>query len=158
MQHTTYTKLTKEDKELLDAATLAMEGAYNPYSHFFVGAALRTPSGDIITGCNVENAAYGSCICAERTAIVRAVAMGARGIGVIAVNARGADFDTKEVTAPCGECRQVIFEASAIAGTDARVIMATTKKDRVTIALISELLPFSFGPREIGVDVSKYRT
>ena len=157
MHRTTYTELTQEDRELLDAATTAMEGAYNPYSHFFVGAALRTLSGEIITGCNVENAAFASSICAERSAIVRAVAMGTKGVSAIAVHARGADFDTKDVTSPCGPCRQFIFEAAQIAGVDARVIMATTKKDLVIIAPISELLPLGFGPRELGVDVSGYR-
>ena len=109
-----YNDLSTLQRELLDAAAVVMETAYNPYSRFFVGAALLTKDNQIITGSNVENAAYGNGICAERSALFRANAMNYRQYKSIAVIARGENADTKEVTAPCGSCRQSIYEASQI--------------------------------------------
>ena len=76
-----------------------------PYSGFHVGAAVLTPDGKIFTGCNVENASYGASICAERTAIVKAVSEGAASISAIAITS-----DSDDLTFPCGICRQVIAE------------------------------------------------
>ena len=75
MKKVSYADLSPSQKKLVDAAALAKETAYNPYSRFFVGAALLTRDGEVITGSNVENAAYGESICAERAAILRANAM-----------------------------------------------------------------------------------
>jgi cytidine deaminase len=149
--------LTTEQKKLLKAAEKAMDTAYNPYSKFFVGAALLTRDNKIITGSNVENAAYGSTICAERAAILRANALGKRCFKSMALIAKGEDFDTKEVTAPCGACRQVLLEFSQISETDLSIIMSTTKKDKIVIASISELLPLNFGPKDIGIDIKHYQ-
>lgn len=149
--------LNKEQKRLLEAAEKAMKTAYNPYSKFFVGAALLTRDDKIITGSNVENAAYGDTICAERAAILRANALGKRCFKSMAIIAKGEDFDTKEVTAPCGSCRQVLVEFSQISETDLIVIMSNTKKDKIIIASISELLPLNFGPKDMGIDVKRYQ-
>jgi cytidine deaminase len=67
-------------------------------------------------------------------------------------------FDTKEVTAPCGPCRQMLYELAQVSGVDKsfEVVMSTTKKDKITIATIGELLPLAFGPKDLGVDVSAY--
>lgn len=157
MKTTTYTKLTNIQKKVLDAAEQAMQKAYNPYSHFFVGSALLTKDGTMIGWSNVENAAYGSCICAERSAIVRANAMGQRVFTTIAVIARWEDFNTKKATAPCGSCRQVIYEFSQIAGINTQVILSNTKKNKVIITSINELLPLAFGPKDLEVEVAKYR-
>ena len=100
--------------KLLDAAEEAMEKAYNPYSHFYVGAALLTADGKIITGANYENASYGNTICAERAALLKANAEGYRRFKAIAIIAKGENFDVDKPTAPCGACRQSIFEAFLI--------------------------------------------
>ena len=158
MLTTTYEKLDKFQQSLLDAAVDAMKTAYNPYSRFFVGAALLSPDGRIIGGSNVENAAYGSTICAERTALGRANAMGIRIFEKVAVICRGETFDTESVTAPCGSCRQMLFESAQISDRALEVIMATTRKDKVVIATIEELLPLGFGPRDLGVDIKRYQS
>jgi cytidine deaminase len=157
MIHTTYNQLNQAQQILLDQAAKSMETAYSPYSHFYVGAALMSQDRHVITGSNVENAAYNPTICAERSALARANAMGIRTFDSIAVIARGEDFETSEVTAPCGTCRQMLYESSQISGVDLEVIMSTTRKDKIIIATISELLPLAFGPADLGIDVKKYR-
>ncbi|MCK4805571.1 MAG: cytidine deaminase [Candidatus Pacebacteria bacterium] len=157
METITYEKLTKIQKELLDEAEKVMENSYNPYSHFFVGAALLTKNDKIITGTNVENAAYGSTICAERAAILRANAMGYNVYKAIAIIARGQDFDTKEVSGPCGSCRQMLYESSQVSERNLEVIISTTKKNKIIISSIEELLPFAFGPKDLRIDVKKYQ-
>lgn len=149
-------ELSKLEQSLLSEAEAMMARAYNPYSHFFVGAAILTTSGQIIGGANVENAAYGSCLCAERSALLRANALGHRKISQIAVIARSEKADTKEVTAPCGACRQMIYEFSQLAGKDIEIIMSNTLKTKIMKANISELLPLAFGPKDLGVNLAKY--
>ena len=156
MKPTTYEALSEIQKKMLDEAEKAMGNSYNPYSGFSVGAALLTDDGGIITGTNVENAAYGNCICAERTALVRAVATGYKQYLAIAVIAKGKGFDVQEVAAPCGSCRQMLFEASQITGHNLEVIMATTKKDKILISSISELLPLAFGPKNLGIETRNF--
>ena len=90
---------------LIEAAKQARENAHAPYSNFRVGAALRSTSGRIFAGCNVENATYGLTMCAERVAIFKAVSEGERGFSAIAVVT-----DTEVLTPPCGACRQLIWE------------------------------------------------
>jgi len=152
MQETNYENLSAEDKKLLDAAEEAMKRAYNPYSNFFVGAAILTKNGKIITGANVENAAYGSTACAEEVAILRAHAEGeGKNIKKIAVIAKGKDFDTKEVTAPCGCCRQILNEMAYLSNYDIDIILSTTKKDKIVLTKISELLPLSFSLKDLNM-------
>ena len=94
-------------KKLLDAATLARENAYVPYSHFKVGAALLLKDGSIITGCNIENASYGLCNCAERTALFKAYSEGIKKSDIVAMSVCA---DTDGPVSPCGACRQVMAE------------------------------------------------
>ena len=157
MKDIDYKELSEIQRNLLDAAERTMENAYNPYSKFFVGAAILTDDGEMITAANVENVAYGSTICAERMAIGRANAKGKRIYDAIAIIARGDDFDTAVVTGPCGSCRQMIFESSCVSGSDIEVIMSNTKKDKIIISSIRELLPLAFGPEGLGVDIESYR-
>jgi cytidine deaminase len=123
-----------EDDELVAAARVAREGAYAPYSHYAVGAALRTRTGKVYTGANVENASFGLSVCAERVAAFKAVTDGEREFEVVAVV-------TENGGSPCGACRQVLSEF----GQNARVIVADMHGGRRKWSL-SELLPDSFGP------------
>lgn len=124
-----------EQRRLLDEARAALNRAYAPYSKFRVGAAVLTEAGYIYAGCNVENASYGLTICAERTAICRAVAaegpeMKIRAIAVLNGN--------NAPCSPCGACRQFLFEF----GPDAVVLFQG--KDGVEAATASQLLPAGF--------------
>jgi len=157
MQEVKYEDLEEMQRKVLDEAQKVMNTAYNPYSNFYVGAALLSQDGQIITGSNVENAAYGSAICAERAAILRANARGIRTFDKIAIIARGKDFDTTEVTAPCGSCRQMLYESAQISERNLQIIIATTKKDKVVVTTIGELLPLAFGPKDLGIDVKKFQ-
>jgi cytidine deaminase len=141
----------------LAVAEDAMNDFYDPYSEFSVGAALATPDGKIFRGVNVGNAAYGSTICAERSAIVHAYSKGYRIFECLAIIARGKDFDTKDVTGPCGACRQMMYELQQVSGTELKVVMSTTRKDKIVIATMDELLPLAFGPLDLGMDISKFR-
>ncbi len=123
------------DQELLDLARTAAGKAYVPYSQFPVGAALECADGTVFTGCNVENAAYGDTICAERCAVVKAVSEGHTDFVRIAVWG-----DSRGYCMPCGSCRQVLSEFSA----DLRVITARGDGSFVAFPL-SELLPHTFG-------------
>ena len=120
---------------LIDAARDARENAYAPYSKFKVGAAIRTKSGAIFAGCNVENAAYPEGTCAEAGAIAAMVVAGQTDIAEIAVIA-----DSPQPVTPCGGCRQKIAE---FADGDVVVVMATTDGAAVKIT-VSDLLPGAF--------------
>ena len=131
-----------EENRLLDAARAVRERAHAPYSGFKVGAALETASGDVLIGCNVENATYGLTICAERSAIFRAIADGhpPRSFTRIVIVA-----NTAEPTPPCGSCRQLLWEFCG----DIEVILANL--ERVTAKYtMSELLPSPFDGRFLG--------
>ena len=154
---TTTAKLKDYQVKLLGAAKEVMENAYNPYSRYFVGAALLAKDGEIITGSNFENASYGHTICAERSALVHANALGIREFTAIAIIARGEDFNTESPTGPCGACRQMLFEASQISGKDLEVIMSNSDGSKVIIMKISELLPLAFGPKDLRIKLEDYR-
>lgn len=156
MENVRKEELSSIEREALNEAALVMELAYNPYSKFYVGACLITTDDKLITGANVENAAYGSVICAERSALTRANAMGMRHIKAIAIIARGEDFDTTEVTGPCGACRQMLYETSQISDCDIKIILATSDQSKITVTTINELLPLAFGPVDLGIDVEKF--
>ncbi len=153
-----YEDLSKIQKDLLKAAKETMENAYNPYSHFYVGAAVLASSGSIITGANIENSAYGSSICAERAALCRANSMGIRSIKSIAIIAR-TDKEPKsdDFTAPCGSCRQMLYEASQLSGFDLEIILSNTGMTKIGITGINELLPYAFGPKELGINLEKWK-
>ena len=126
--------------ELVELAFSMLERSYVPYSKFPVGAALLCKDGSVFTGCNVENAAYGSTICAERTALVKAVSEGHRDDWeVLAVAGDSADYCW-----PCGACRQMLFEFCP----DLTVLVARGDGDYVTLPL-KQLLPYGFGPSSL---------
>jgi cytidine deaminase len=122
------------DDELRDAAFAAMENAYAPYSKFRVGAALRTSTGEIVTGCNVENAAYGEALCAERVAVSAAVAKGMRKFDEIAIAS-----ESDDPAPPCGSCRQTMSEFAP----DLKVTGYSKNGKKVSWRL-SDLLPEAF--------------
>ena len=95
---------------LIQAALEARNGAYVPYSHYAVGAALLTDAGEMITGCNIENASYGATNCAERTAFFKAVSRGIRGFQAIAIAGGMEGEAPADYAFPCGICRQVMRE------------------------------------------------
>ncbi len=143
------------DTTLLEAARDAARRAYAPYSRFGVGAAARTRSGRIHVGANMENASYGLAICAEVSALARAVADGDFRVTGIAVaggllNAQGMPQPGGVVT-PCGRCRQLIKEAADVSGTDITVFCANADLSEVVETRISELLPRAFGPTDLGL-------
>jgi len=121
------------------AARAAAGRAYAPYSKFRVGAAILAGSGKIYAGANVENAAYGLCNCAERTAIFAAVAAGERRVAAVVVYT-----PTRTPTAPCGACRQVIHEF----GPQAAIVGICDSEQRLETALPA-LLGHPFGPRNL---------
>jgi cytidine deaminase len=126
-----------EDEELMALAAEARQNAYAPYSHYAVGAALLTASGKVYTGCNVENASFGLTVCAERTAVLKAVCDGEREFTAIAVV-------TKNGGTPCGACRQVLNEF----GPEMRVLVADASGD-YRVHSLPELLPDCFGPCQL---------
>ena len=125
--------------ELKAAAVAMLDRTYCPYSHFPVGAALECGDGTVFTGCNIENAAYGAAICAERTAVAKAVSEGHRDFVRIVIAGRSADF-----CVPCGTCRQVLREFAP----HIEVICLNGAGEERTFTL-EELLPYSFGPEHL---------
>ena len=121
------------DKELLQAALDARLKAYAPYSKFLVGAAVRAESGEIYTGCNIENASYGLTVCAERNALFKAVGAGERKFTALCVVG-----DTEEPISPCGACRQVMAEFKV------PFIILANLNGKIVEYTLDELLPLSF--------------
>lgn len=131
--------LTPDLAELLAAAAAARERAYCPYSRFAVGAAVRTASGALFYGCNIENAAYPSAICAERVALFSAYAAGERDIVALAVIA-----DTPEPVSPCGGCRQVMLELAPRA-----VVALANLRGAWRVTAVDHLLPAGFSSADL---------
>lgn len=127
------------DAELLELAASAAERSYSPYSHFRVGAAVVTAGGDVVTGANIENAAFGASICAEANAITNAVAAGAEAIETVAVVC----LDGAPCT-PCGNCRQIMREFQV------RRILLRSPEGSPVVLTMDDLLPMSFGPEALG--------
>ena len=128
--------MTRE--ELKAAAVAMLDRAYIPYSHFPVGAALECSDGTVFTGCNIENASFGPTICAERTAVAKAVSEGHRDFVRIVIAGR-----SRELCVPCGVCRQVMAEFCD--PNEFEIILAKDADDYQTHTL-EELLPLGFGP------------
>lgn len=132
-------------QKLIAMALEARSNAYAPYSGYSVGAALLTDSGDIYTGCNVENASYGATNCAERTAFFKAVSEGKRNFCAIAIAGGLVGESPREYAYPCGVCRQVMMEFCA---GDFAVIAAKSQTEFEEYRL-DELLPHGFGGASI---------
>mgnify|MGYP002386886786 CR=1 FL=1 len=133
-------KIKSEQRQhLIEQAQQARQRAYTPYSNYQVGAALLTRTGDIFLGANVENAAYPTCMCAERVAIYKAVTEGQREFLAIAVV-------TENGGSPCGSCRQVLAEF----GLETIVLIADAAGTLVQETTVADLLPGAFLPSDLG--------
>ena len=130
------------EQALCQKAIAMLDMAYVPYSHFPVGAALLCKDGTVFTGCNIENAAYGDTICAERTAIFKAVSEGHRDFAAIAIAGRSDDY-----CYPCGACRQVLYEF----GPDMEVVCLNKDNEEKHLH-IKELLPYGFDQTWLAID------
>ena len=128
------------EKQLFDVANKAMENAYAPYSHYTVGAAILCDDGKIYSGVNVENASYGLTNCAERTAIFKAVSEGIKHVSVILI-VNG----TKELSKPCGACRQVMSEFMSASDT---VFLANSINEFKQYTF-KEILPLAFSDKDM---------
>ncbi|NRD80795.1 cytidine deaminase [Bacillus sp. BRMEA1] len=126
--------------KLIEEAIKARDKAYVPYSKFGVGAALLTAEGKVYHGCNIENAAYSMCNCAERTALFKAFSEGDRDFQMMAVVA-----DTDRPCSPCGACRQVISE---LCSRDMKVVLTNLKGDILELT-VEDLLPGAFSPEDL---------
>lgn len=126
------------NEKLIDFAEKAREKAYAPYSGFKVGAALLTDSNEVYLGCNIENAAYGETVCAERTALFKAVSEGNKNFVKIAV-VGGKKGENSVPAYPCGACRQVMAEFCK-----ENFVILVKDGDEIKEYLLKDLLPFSF--------------
>jgi cytidine deaminase len=129
--------MTDQVEKLIAAARAVRLNAHARFSNFLVGAALESSEGDIITGCNIENATYGLTVCAERVAIWKAISEGYREFRRIVIVA-----DTEAPTPPCGACRQILWEF----GGDLEVVLADLREVKGVYPL-SKLLPHPFDAR-----------
>ena len=129
-------------KELINKAILAREFSYSPYSGFKVGAALLSKSGEIYTGCNVENASFGETVCAERTAVLKAVSCGDKDFCAIAIV--GGKDTLQGYAYPCGACRQVLSEFC-----DPELKIVLFDGESTQISTLGQLFPCSFGKNDL---------
>jgi cytidine deaminase len=127
-------------RDLARLARLARRRAYAPYSGFKVGAALRTRAGDVVTGCNIENATYGLTVCAERVAVFKAVSEGLKGFEAIAIVA-----GVRRPAGPCGACRQILWEFCG----DIAVHLFDAKGHSSPPLRLKDLLPLPFDRRDL---------
>jgi cytidine deaminase len=135
------------DEQLLDLARSAAAKAYAPYSNFQVGCAIESDDGEVVTGANMENACYRLGICAEQSALTAAQhRFGLARVARIAV-AGGTDAT---VCTPCGGCRQAILEAAQLSGRDIEILCGSGDGSAVERHTIGELIPFGFGPANLG--------
>ncbi|KEQ52777.1 cytidine deaminase [Sphingobium chlorophenolicum] len=147
-------------EELIEAARGAMANAHAPYSRFAVGAAVRLTDGQIVTGCNFENASYGLSLCAETVALATVNAQGrfsdVEAIAVVggAIRPDGSIAGSAVVT-PCGRCRQIMNEAEQMAGRTLSIYCAAPDGGAVVEHSVAELLPHAFGPADLGLTPRK---
>ena len=135
-----------DNAALIRAALEARKSAYVPYSHYAVGAALLTDAGEIVSGCNIENASFGATNCAERTAFFKAVSEGMREFTAIAIVGSPEGEELTQYAYPCGVCRQVMREFCE--PERFRIIVAKSEED-YRVMTLAALLPESFGPENL---------
>ncbi len=140
--------------DLIDAARDAASRAYAPYSGFHVGAALLLKDGSVVTGANVENASYGLTLCAETSAVAKIANEGwidqLVAVAIVGGRPEGDTLLGSDPVHPCGRCRQILNEAAEQSSTDIAVHCASGDGSAVASYRLSELLPHSFGPKDLG--------
>ena len=127
----------QDNQSLIEVARAARVQSLAPFSHFLVGAALRTKDGKVFTGCNIESASYGLTVCAERVAIWKALSEGERDFTNLVIVA-----DTEQLTPPCGTCRQIIWEYCK----QAKITLANLRGQKQEVHIV-DLLPRAFDAR-----------
>lgn len=133
--------MNEEQKaRIIDAAQKARANAYAPYSQYHVGAAALTQDGEVFDGCNVENASYGLCVCAERNAVGKMVSAGKQKLVAMAVV-------TKEGRGPCGMCLQTMWEFAV--DHDQMLVIFVNENGAATEHALSELMPLGFSAKEL---------
>lgn len=143
--HSVPTTLTPEDRALISKAREQLDVAYAPYSNFYVGAALSLENGEILTGCNQENASYPLCTCGEHAAVVKAGTTypGVK-IEVLAIVAKNPKLPVEKPVTPCGACRQIIAEYEQRQGCPIRLLLQGESGNIYEFEGIAALLPLSF--------------
>ena len=136
---------TSKIKELIGIAIQQLKFSYTPYSNFKVGAALLAENGSVYTGCNIENAAYTPCNCAERTAFFKAISEGVHNFQAICV-VGGKNGELTEYAAPCGVCRQVMMEFCT---PETFEIILAVDPEHYQVFRLKELMPMGFGPANL---------
>jgi cytidine deaminase len=142
-------------EKLIAVARSAAAHAHAPYSNFGVGAAVLLSNGDIISGCNFENASYGLTLCAETVALASTNAQGrlrdVQAIAIIGGALSDGQIAGTDPVRPCGRCRQIISEAAQLSGVDLPIYCASADDENFETHTISALLPHPFGPRDLGL-------
>ena len=136
---------TSKIKELIGIAIQQLKFSYTPYSNFKVGAALLAENGSVYIGCNIENAAYTPCNCAERTAFFKAISEGVHNFQAICV-VGGKNGELTEYAAPCGVCRQVMME---FCDPETFEIILAVAPEHYQVFRLKELMPMGFGPANL---------
>jgi cytidine deaminase len=145
-----FNALGQSGMTLIERAASACENAYAPYSRFHVGTALLLDNGQIITGANVENAAFPQCLCAEQVALSQKATVFPRAVIVqVAVVARKADNPTLIPVTPCGACRQILLEFEARQQQPIKILMQTRSGVWTVVDSAASLLPFGFVPENL---------
>lgn len=157
MEKTSWSQLTSSEQSLLSQAEQVMAFAYSPYSSFCVGAALLALDGSIHFGANMENAAYSDTIHAEMAALAAANNRGIRQFSVLAVIGKPREGISAEPVMPCGICRQLLHEFAQLGSGDIEILASNTKKDMIIRTSLTEVLPQAFGPKDLGIDLGRYR-
>ena len=150
-EHISDKELNISDYHLLSEARRITEGAYAPYSHFKVGAAVMLKNGKIILGVNIENASYPVGICAERSALASAISQfPEEEVEVIAISYLAPSGDNEKPAFPCGMCRQFISECEDRNHKSIRLILGAQNGSVIVLDTAKHLLPFSFGGNDLG--------
>ncbi len=139
-----YDKLNEQEKKLVDSAEDALKNAYNPYTKSYVGAAVLTETGKIITGACFGNSSTSVNICAERSVVITANSLGHRDIKLLAIIGKSDHKNYDEPLMPCGVCRQFLFEITKITGNDLTILSSNTDKTKIIRTSIHELLPYPY--------------
>lgn len=140
----TWESLTSEEKRLVKAAQQVRLNAYNPYSYFYVGAAILTAEGEIVTGVNIAPSSSTVNLCAERVAVGSAITAGKRKILALATSGVSSTQGLSNIETPCGGCRQFLLEVTKISKQDLVILCTNSDKSKILKTSLFELLPHPY--------------